>query len=127
MPFDWIDYLTLAEALAQKPDEASQRTAISRAYYFVFNIAFARADANAGPVPGNYGYHQWCGEKYINTPDPDCKQLGIDGQRMQNRRRRADYEKATSLRLSDEVQRTLLEAREFQRAFQTIPPRFPLP
>jgi predicted DNA-binding protein len=127
MPFDWTDFLTLAEDLATKLDEASKRTAISRAYYFVYNIAFARAKVSAGSVPGEYGYHRWCWEKYRNTPDPACRQLGIDGQRMHDRRCRADYEKTTSLRLNDEVQRMLQDAREFQRAFQTIPIRYPLP
>ena len=37
MPFDFAAYLTLAEELKQRTDEASLRTAISRVYYAVFH------------------------------------------------------------------------------------------
>lgn len=33
--FDWSGYLDLALELQKRPDEASLRSAISRAYYFV--------------------------------------------------------------------------------------------
>jgi hypothetical protein len=34
MPFDWNDFLSLARQLARSADEASKRTAKSRAYYY---------------------------------------------------------------------------------------------
>ena len=74
MPFEWAMYLTLAEELATRPDEASQRTAISRAYYFVFNLAFARAESTAGRCPVKEGRHAWCWNKYMQSPDSDCQQ-----------------------------------------------------
>lgn len=50
MSFDWSSYFTVAELPKQSADsetdvplkEAHCRTAISRAYYFAFNIAFPR-------------------------------------------------------------------------------------
>jgi uncharacterized protein (UPF0332 family) len=39
MAFDWPDYLDLARRLAQADEEASQRSAISRAYYAAFHVA----------------------------------------------------------------------------------------
>ena len=39
MPFDWTEYARLAEELGTRPDEASLRTAISRAYYSVYHQA----------------------------------------------------------------------------------------
>lgn len=126
MPFDWNNYLTLAEQLATVPDEAAKRTAISRAYYCVFNLAFARAESNAGRPPGEYGIHQWCWERYKATPDPSCHQLGIDGERMKARRVRADYNPADIRRLDDEVRRMLEEARDFQTALLALPARYPL-
>ncbi len=75
MPFDWNNYLTLAEELAARTDDAAKRTAISRAYYCVFNLAFVRAESTAGRYPGGVGYHDWCWSKYMGTPDTFCKKL----------------------------------------------------
>lgn len=44
--FDWAGYLSLADYLASRPDEAARRSAISRAYYYVYNIALRRAEQN---------------------------------------------------------------------------------
>jgi hypothetical protein len=123
MPFDWNNYLTLAEELGNRLDEAAQRTAISRAYYCVFNLALARA----GPPPVAQGIHAWCWAKYEEHPDPSCRLLGINGKRMKARRERADYNPADFRRWGDEVGLMLEEARQFQTALQALPIRFPLP
>ena len=39
MPFDWADYRVLAATLRQNADEASWRSAISRAYYSAYHLA----------------------------------------------------------------------------------------
>jgi uncharacterized protein (UPF0332 family) len=39
MPFDWSAYRTVAETLKDDVDEASQRSAISRAYYCAYHQA----------------------------------------------------------------------------------------
>lgn len=39
MPFDWADYRVLAKTLSQNADEASRRSAISRAYYSAYHLA----------------------------------------------------------------------------------------
>jgi len=127
MPFDWNNYLILAEELGTKTDEASKRTAISRAYYCVFNLAFARAESTAGPHPVGETYHYWCWRMYKNTPDRSCKQLGIDGDRMKRRRVNADYEAADIPRLDDKVRRTLEDAHQFRRALEALDPRYPHP
>ena len=126
MPFDWNNYLTLAEQLATGPDEASKRTAISRAYYCVFNLAFARAESTAGRHPGKESYHNWCWKKYTNTRDGSCKQLGNDGIRMKRRRVKADYKAADIPRLDDEVRRMLEEARQFRTDLAALNPRYPM-
>lgn len=128
MPFDWNSYLTLAEELAEKKeDEASQRTAISRAYYCVFNHAFARAEITAGRRPRKAPYHAWCWGKYTNTADPACRQIGLDGDRMKSRRVLADYKADKIYRLNDEVRRVLLDARQFLADLQHLDPRYPSP
>ena len=126
MAFDWNNYLTLAEQLATRPDEASKRTAISRAYYCVFNLAFERAESTAGRHPEGESYHRWCWSKYERTPDGSCKQLGIDGSRMAQRRVRADYNASDIRRLEDQVRRMLGEARQFRIDIAALNPRYPL-
>jgi hypothetical protein len=127
MPFDWNEYFVLARQLATARDEASKRSAISRAYYFVFNIAFLRAEATAGSYHGGESYHKWCWDKYRRTPDATCQKLGIDGERMKQRRVRVDYKAADILRLDDEVRRMLLEAQQFRASLDALNPRYPLP
>ncbi len=48
MAFDWNDYLTFAQELKSRGDEAAVRSAISRAYYCVFHCAKDYAIANLG-------------------------------------------------------------------------------
>jgi hypothetical protein len=127
MPFDFFNYLTLAEELATRPDEASKRSSISRAYYSVYNIAFERAERTAGPYPGGVGFHQWCWEKYTKTPDIACKQIGLAGDRMKRRRVKADYKPPDIPRLDDEVQLTLTEARQFHLDISALNATHPLP
>jgi hypothetical protein len=128
MAFDWNNYLTLAEELATRPgDEAAKRTAISRAYYCVFNLAFARAELSAGPYPLRWGYHSWCWTKYKSTPDTRCRQLGNVGDRMKRRRVQADYESADISRLDHQVQLMLDEARQFCTDLAALTPGYPSP
>jgi hypothetical protein len=124
MAFDWNNFLLLAEELAQRGDEAAKRTAISRAYYFIFNLAYARAEQNGAFVAGDR--HTQCWRRYMTTPDPACRRLGNVGDRMKGRRVSADYEAPTKERLDDEVQRALEEARQFKTDLTTLPSRFPL-
>lgn len=44
MKFNWRDYLRLAENLCEVDTEAHYRTAISRAYYAIFNILKIKAE-----------------------------------------------------------------------------------
>jgi hypothetical protein len=127
MPFDWNEYLALARQLAAANDEASKRSAISRAYYFVFNIAFARAEATAGRFPGGETTHKWCWDRYERTPDPSCRRLGIRGTRMKRLRVKADYKATDIPRLDDEVRRMISEAQQFRANLDALNPRYPLP
>ncbi len=127
MAFDWNNFLVLAEELGARADDASRRTAISRAYYFAFNLAFARAESTAGARPVGEASHYWCWNKYAATPDWDCKRLANLGRRMKYWRVRADYKSGEIPRLADEVQRILVEARQFPADLAALNPRFPLP
>jgi uncharacterized protein (UPF0332 family) len=127
MPFDWNNFLILAEELARKFDEASKRTAISRAYYCVFNLAYARAQSKVGPRPEGLTSHQWCWDQYKSTPDLTCRQLGNTGERMKRMRHKADYRAADIFRLDDEVQRVLQEAHVLLAGLTTLDPNYPRP
>ncbi len=126
MSFDWNNFLVLAEELAQRGDEAAKRTAVSRAYYFIFNLAYARAESSGGSFVGG-DRHAQCWRRYMATPDPTCQKLGIAGDRMKVRRISADYEAPTKARLDDEVRLALEGARQFRDDLRSLPTRFPLP
>jgi uncharacterized protein (UPF0332 family) len=127
MPFNWNDFLTLAEQLANQPDDASKRTAISRAYYCVFNLAFARAETTAGPKPENATYHYWCWKQYIESGDRSCRQLGIAGDRMKKLRVKADYKDGDIRRLGEKVQGILTDAHQFLTDLDALDPMSPRP
>lgn len=127
MPFDWTNFLALAEELSGRADEASKRSAISRAYYYAFNLAFARAEATAGAVTGGEGSHAWCWNKYASTDDPGCRRIWLLGDRMKRSRIKADYRKDDIPRLDEVVQRTLEEAREVQVMIANLHEGFPSP
>jgi uncharacterized protein (UPF0332 family) len=128
MPFDWVGFLKLAEELANRPDEASKRSAISRAYYSIFNAAFLRAQLTPQPYPRGTRTptHQWCWKKYQNTAgNLSCKQLGITGDRLKKRRTWADYDGAANPRLDQDVSRVLAEARKFLADLDALPMNYP--
>jgi len=127
MPFDWNNFLSLAEVLAASNDEASKRTALSRAYYCVFNLALARAEMTVGPKPWAEPSHKWCWDQYASTRDPNCQQLGNTGDRLKRIRVKADYHAADIRRLDDEVQRMLRDAQEFLVNLATLNPQYPHP
>jgi len=126
MSFDWKNFLILAEELAGRSDTASKRTAISRAYYFVFNIAFIRATLTTGDYPRDESFHNWCWTKYRSSPVIECQRLAVAGERMKAARVKADYSPADISRLDDLVQRMLADARQFEMDIGTLNPRYPL-
>ena len=125
MPFDWLEYLRLAQALALKGDEASKRTAISRAYYFVYHLANDRAVANCGARPQGIPTHAWCWERFINTPDAACNALGHAGDRLKRLRNVADYDGRDITRLDQVCERMLLDVTEFHADLSNLDTRFP--
>jgi uncharacterized protein (UPF0332 family) len=129
MPFDFNNYLVVAEDLATKLDEGSKRSTISRAYYSVYHLAFDRVRNTVGPFPSGTGRgsHQWCWEQYSATPDANCQQLGADGKRMKRLRQKADYERRDIPRLNDEVLRILQDARDFRTNIAALNPQHPRP
>lgn len=125
MPFDFNEFLTLAVELSARNDEAAQRSSISRAYYSAYHLALTRAETQVGSYkrrkdPNRIARHKektshvWCWLQFIETNDVACNQLGVNADRMKRRRHIADYEKADDPNLAAQVQRQIIEARQFQ-------------
>jgi len=125
-PFDWSEYFTLADALGKRPDEASLRSAISRAYYFVYHLGLARAMANGYQrAPGEPSHIQlW--RLFSDNPEGICQKLAQIANRLKQKRERADYD-TTFPRIDEEVPIMLAEARHFAKLLATLPTRHPSP
>ena len=94
MPFDWKDYLLLAKKLvaAQDADDAALRSAVSRSYYCVFNLAMDRATLNSYRTKDDASSHDQLWNLYQrNAESNDCKQVSLIGSRLKRRRVNADY------------------------------------
>ena len=123
--FDWAEYLKLAEELGKRSDEASLRSAISRAYYYVFHLALKRAQANDFTfVPG--GMHTQLWRVFSESPEPDCRRLGAIAGRLKRQRERADYDNGF-VRVDEEIPGTLADALNFAALLVRIPARHPNP
>ncbi len=88
--FDWASYLLLARALATQPDEASRRSAVSRAYYAIFNKARLLLEREGTPISDSGKSHDdvW---RTLETAGRARRRLGADGKRLREMRRKADY------------------------------------
>jgi hypothetical protein len=121
--FDWSDYLKLANQLAANPDEASQRSSISRAYYCVYHKASERAVAN-GNVDQHSHWRLW--ELYGGNADRACRKLYNIGSRMKKERVAADYDPAAA-RIADRTITQLDQANDFLALLSAIPSGLPIP
>lgn len=130
MPFDWQEFLGLAERLLTMDTEASYRSAISRAYYSFFNPAFERAQKNNCcnfQPDASGGMHVRCWGAYKKSPDPRCTKLGIDGDRLREQRVKADYKSGEYLRLKEEAERFIRDVKALHQALAALDPRYPAP
>jgi hypothetical protein len=96
MPFAWADYLTLAATLAARTgDEASLRSAISRAYYAAYNSAVEKAAAHGVSIVRvtGTGPHEACWMAYQTVPA--VIRVGVTGDRLKVLRHKADYRQVT--------------------------------
>lgn len=124
-PFDWPDYLTLARTLSTGPDEASQRSSISRAYYYAFHVANDRAKALGYISPG-FSEHGALWTHYQSRTDLRCKKIGAIGFRMKKRRVDADYKKPVPgilITMNDQ----LAQVSDFATRIQQLPATLPNP
>jgi len=122
--FDWSEYLTLANQLATNGDEASHRTAMSRAYYCVYHKAPEQAVASGCVDPKS---HVKLWNLYSDKQtDRDCIKLAKMGDRMKKERVAADYNPAAG-RIADRMNVQLQRANDLLARLSALGPGLPIP
>ena len=96
MPFRWSDYLTLAQDLIKRSDEAALRSAISRSYYAVFGTATETLTAKKISLKKTrrrkkLNSHEAVWYTYRSDSRTSWQKVGTDGDRLKRERVRADY------------------------------------
>jgi len=89
MSFNWKDYVDLAEELLKREDEASHRSAVSRAYYGVFCIARNRLSMT---YDKSRFVHWQVIKRLWKSNNPKHKKLAKILSDLKRARERADYE-----------------------------------
>ncbi|MCX7707647.1 MAG: hypothetical protein N2204_06545 [Anaerolineae bacterium] len=126
MSFNWADYLTLAEALMNDPrtpgpEEASLRTAISRAYYAAYrsalNLALSRGEIT--PV-GSASDHVLVINHFRNANDRVKQKIGANLSRLRSNRNQADYDDVLSGRPAATAQSSVALARNVLAALDSL-------
>jgi len=125
-PFDWAGFHKLAQELAVRADEASRRSAISRAYYYIYHLALTRAVANGFQIIAGEATHKQLWRNYSESPEYRCKELAVIANRLKEKRERADYNKFYP-RINDEVNELVGDAQNFAARLGVLPARFPDP
>lgn len=93
MGFDWLQFLALAKELAERDDEASARSAISRAYYAAFHWARDYVVRHLAAQVPKYEAHEavW---STLMQPGRTREELaaGAGGKKARGWRNQADYD-----------------------------------
>jgi len=97
---NWNDYLTLAERLKDEEDDASRRSAISRAYYAAYNVAndWYKSDSKRrqiGLAQDAQGHHKALWES-IKTFGGTGSLIAKHGNMLRIDRNKCDYDKNIS-------------------------------
>jgi hypothetical protein len=124
--FDWSEYFRLADELGARADAASLRTAISRAYYYVYHLALTRAEANDFRALSGEGLHTQLWRVFSTSPEPGCQRLAAIAVRLKEKRERADYQSYYA-RLQEDIPGLLEDAQTFADLLRQLPARHPNP
>jgi len=93
---NWIDYIALSRSLVLRGFEASERSAVSRAYYAAFNLSRRWLELNAMPID-NRGAHERVWRAFSNAAPasaatrPKWERIGALGHALRLLRNQADY------------------------------------
>jgi uncharacterized protein (UPF0332 family) len=119
-PFNWNEFLNLANTLSGNGDEASHRTSISRAYYAAFHAATDHAKANGY----NERSHGRLWKMYGGDADINAKRLSAIGNFLKRQREQADYATAVP-RVNDIMTQQLAETANFMTTLALVPATSP--
>jgi uncharacterized protein (UPF0332 family) len=125
-PFDWLGYLTLAQELGGRTEEASLRSSLSRAYYYIYNLAMSRAKQNGFMLRPRESTHAQLWRLFSASPVTECTALAQIALRLKEKRERADYT-PTYTRIQEEVPQVLADAQEFATRLARLERRHPDP
>jgi uncharacterized protein (UPF0332 family) len=95
-----IDFLTLAESLAQEKTEAAWRTAVSRAYYAAFHVGRELFEDLGFTVPKAERAHGYLWLRLSNSGQSAVDQAGQDLKLLRSDRNFADYDFQSAFRTS---------------------------
>jgi len=84
------DFLSLAESLAKGGGAAERRSAVSRAYYAVYNVGEAFLE-QMGFLPPRRDYHIRLQHRLLNSGDGDVAKIGSDLGNFHLRRNAGQY------------------------------------
>lgn len=117
MSFDWREFFTVAEELAERVEERDKRTAVGRAYYAAFGTARSHLESSGVTLAKGSGVHGAVWGHLSKSPDPVERQLGTTGNRLRVTRNRVDYDPVVD-RLEDVTLDALEDARAVLDHFQ---------
>lgn len=108
--FDWEHLLTLAERLLPEvDDEASQRTAINRAYYAAYHVAATYA-RTTGLLRARHTHARvWAA--LADDPNPMRADVGQRGDALRRTRVEADYRSTFPGSVGERAQESVADAR----------------
>jgi uncharacterized protein (UPF0332 family) len=126
MSFNWADFLTLANALVRSPnspgpEEASLRSAISRAYYAAFRVARNFGRDRGELIPTETGRdHRLVRDHFKSSPDRIRRKIGLDLGRLYDNRTSADYDDVLAGRPVSLAQSSVTVARNVLTALDSL-------
>jgi hypothetical protein len=124
--FDWNQYLNLAIELQKGQDEASLRTAISRAYYFVYNVALNRPAVTQYRFDPKAPRHEQLWDLYTRNAG-ECKLLADIAIRLKQRRVKADYYNSSYPRIAEDLVGVLIDAQKCAGILSSLDKDYPKP
>lgn len=90
--FDWLEYFDLARNLARQDNEASQRSAVSRAYYAIFCSARNRLRWEGESIPRTGEAHRIVWDQFEKNAEKMRRKIAQDGKRLKHKRAKVDYD-----------------------------------